>query len=267
MAELKSAVIGTRKLKHEETERPSGKKDSTNIIPMFDLEEAMKLVVTIHDKALETSSLPQVAKGCGYASPTSTPFYRRLTAARLFTLLGSPQAELTTLALDYLKPDHEDAKRTALTRAIMGIPAYADLVRRHIGKKLNTEIVSHSFSRNFSLTDVCAGVCARAFVSSLKFAGFIALDGTVSLPQDAVVPTLPNPPANSQSREPEEGGNDQECQTQTLYLDSKRKRRITIKAPLTVTKDELERIRAWLGFQLIVEEQSEPMGPAKDFGG
>ncbi len=220
MNDAKTSAANSRKPKPEESEAVAGKKDSTNAIPMFDIEEALKLVVKIHDKALETAPLPQVAKGCGYATPTSTPFYRRLAAARLFKLLASPQAELTSTALDYLKPDREDAKQAALTQAIMAITAYADLVQRHVGKKINTELVSHSFSRTFGLTDSCAGV-----------------------------PKI------------EEEETDEEIQTQTLYLDSKRKRRITIKAPLTVTKDELERIRAWLGFQLIVEETNASPAP------
>ncbi|MSU59743.1 MAG: hypothetical protein EXS35_16515 [Pedosphaera sp.] len=141
----------------------------------------------------------------------------------------------------------------------MAIPAYADLVQRHVGKKLNTELVSHSFSRTFGLSDSCAGVCARAFVSSLRFAGFISPDGTVAMPSGgALTPAVNPPPPVVQQPKVDEDETDGELQTQTLYLDGKRKRKITIKAPLTVTKDELERIRAWLGFQLIVEEPNAP---------
>lgn len=262
MTEAKNSAANGRKPKPENSEQSTGKKDSTNAIPMFDIEEAIKLVMTIHDKALETASLPQVAKGCGYANPTSTPFYRRLAAARLFRLIGSPQAELTAIALDYLKPDREDAKQAALTLSVMAIPAYADLVQRHIGKKINTKLVSHSFSRSLGLSDSCASACARAFVSSLKFAGFISPDGTVATPSGSVVSqaTTPPPPVVPPPKV-EEVETEGEVQTHTLYLDSKRKRKITIKAPLTVAKDELERIRAWLGFQLIVEEPSASASP------
>ena len=246
----------------------SAKKDSTSAIPMLSLEEALKMVVIIHEKALETAPIVQVAKGCGYSNATSTPFYRRLLAARLFKLLGAPQAELTQLALDYLKPDREDAKQAALTRAITAIPAYADLVQRHVGKKINVELVSHSFSRSMNLTDTCATVCANAFVSSLRFAGFIALDGTVAVPAGGSGASVVEPSSPTGSNGEGDGGrndddeNDKNVQTQTLYLDGKRNRKITIKAPLTVSKEELERIRAWLGFQLIVEEPNTPQPPA-----
>jgi hypothetical protein len=234
------------------------KKDSTNELPMYDLEEVIKLVVTIHEKGLETSAMTDVAKGCGYANPTSTPFYRRMTAARLFKLLASPKPELTKSSLDYLKPDTDGAKQNALTQAIMGIPAYSELIQQHIGKRLNSQLVSNSFARSLGLTDAGAGVCARVFISSAKFAGFISNDGTVVMPSggitspvvktDAPPPTPPKPVHFGESED------DEESQNQTLYLDTKRKRKIMIKAPLTVTKEELERIRAWLGFQLIIEE-------------
>ena len=264
MAETKTISSETRNKKREDGETSSGKKDSTSAVPMVDLEEALKLVTTIQDKGLDLASMDQVAKGCGYSNPTSTPFYRRLQAARLFKLLGAPQAEPTALALDYLKPDREDAKQMALTKALTAIPAYAELVQRHVGKKINQELVSHGFARSLSLADSCASICARAFVSSLKFAGFISLDGTVALPAQSGE-EMPPPPPKLPARNGEEDGGDQNddetndaVQTQTLYLDSKRKRKITIKAPLSVSKDELERIRAWLGFQLIVEEPSSP---------
>ncbi|MSU59742.1 MAG: hypothetical protein EXS35_16510 [Pedosphaera sp.] len=116
--ETKSPTANGRKPKPDDSEQSTGKKDSTNALPMFDMEEAIKLVVTIHDKALETAPLPQVAKGCGYAHPSSTPFYRRLAAARLFKLLGSPQAELTTFALDYLNPTEKTQSRRRLLRPL-----------------------------------------------------------------------------------------------------------------------------------------------------
>jgi len=262
MNQQKSSSGANSQNKSEEPGKPGPPRDYTTVLPMFDLEEAIKLVVAIRDKALETAALPMVAKGCGYAASTSTPFYRRLLAARLFKLLMPPQAELTTVALDYLKPDRDDAKQSALTKAIMGIPAYAGLIQKNVGRKLNPELVGNSFQKSFNLTTAGASICARAFISSLRFAGFISLDGTVFIPLgganavngEAKVPTEPPKP------KVEEEEDDEETQSQTLYLDSKRKRKITIKAPLAVTKEELERIRAWLGFQLIVEEES-PSAP------
>ena len=235
------------------------KKDSTNELPMYDLGEALKIAATIHEKALETAAMPEVAKGCGYANPTSTPFYRRIVAARLFGFLGSPKPELTKLALDYLKPDTDVAKQSALTQAIMGIKIYADIVNQHVGRRVNTELIANKLEKDtaLSITKPCAIVCAGVFARSLKLAGFVAQDATVMIPSGGVATTT-KPPVDPAAPKVQPKGDelegDDESQVQTLYLDAKRKRKITIKAPFTVSKEELERIRAWLGFQLIVEE-------------
>ena len=135
----------------------------------------------------------------------------------------------------------------------MGIPAYAELVRINIGKKLNIDLLGNSFGKSFNLTQIGQDLCARAFVSSLKFAGFIGPDGTLAIPNGGAIvqlSTTPPPP----KVDPQDDLPDEDSQSQTLYLDSKRKRKITIKAPFTVTKEELERIRAWIGIQLLVQE-------------
>lgn len=246
------------------------KKDSTNELPMYDIQEAITLVTKIREKGLETHALPDVAKECGYANPTSTPFYRRLVAARLFKFLNSPKAELTKIAQDYLKPDTDDGKQVALTQAIMGIKVYADIVNQHIGRRLNTELIANKLEKDttLSITTACAKVCANVFASSLKFAGFIAADGTVVVPSSGTTTAPDSQPQVDQPDKAKTNGTngnelqaDEESQVQTLYLDNKRKRKITIKAPFSVTKEELERIRAWLGFQLIVEEPSAPPSP------
>jgi hypothetical protein len=169
---------------------------------------------------------------------------------------------LTDVALDYFKPPAEDAKANALNKAIMGIPAYADYVERNQGKRANVELLAHSLARNFNLSDECASTCARALVASLKFAGFFSQDGVIkaasfSTTTATVALTTPMPPRYP---EPTAEAAGPDVQTQTLYLDGTRKRKITISAPLTVTREELERIRAWLGFQLLVEPAAPPAG-------
>jgi hypothetical protein len=232
----------------------TNKKDSTNELPMYDIGEAIKIVTTIHEKALETAALPEVAKGCGYANPTSTPFYRRIVAARLFGFLNSPKAELTKNATDYLKPDTEDARRNALTHAIMGIKTYADIVNAHIGKKINLQLITNKLEKDaaLSISTACARICALTLDGSLKFAGFISADGTVSIPGGTPAPA--NAPVTPPAKPKIDEQDDAESQSQTLYLDNFRKRKITVTAPFSVTKDELERIRVWLGVVLLVQE-------------
>src|SRR6266446_3645327 len=154
-------------------------KDYTLDLPMVDLGEAVKLVTDIHQKALETATMSAVAQGCGYAASSSTPFYRRIVAARLFKLLSPEGAALTSQALDYLKPDREDAKSQALTSSILSIPAYRELVETHQGRRLNHEIIANGFVRKFKLSQAGAVICARTFIGSLQFAGFVEADGSL----------------------------------------------------------------------------------------
>lgn len=242
----------------------TSKKDSTNELPMFGIEEAIAIVVTIHEKALENAMMPDVARGCGYANPTSTPFYRRIVAARLFKLLGSPKPELTPLALDYLKPDTDDAKQLALTSAIMGIKVYAEIVHQHVGKRLNVDLIANKLEKDesLSITKGCAKVCANVLNESLRFAGFFAADGTIAIPAwtQPSEKAAPSPDRGKMKPLDDEFSADDESQVQTLFLDSKRKRKITIKAPFSVSSEELERIRAWLGFQLLIEPPAEEKG-------
>lgn len=245
----------------DQTKKPATKqdvKDYTSDLPMFDLEEALKLVTDIHEKALETAPMPEVAKGCGYASPSSTPFYRRLVAARLFRLLSSQRAELTKQALDYLKPDTEDAKSKALHDAILGIPTYNELVQTHHGKRVNLEIVANGFARKHFLTKAGASLCARAFVSSIKTAGFLNADGTIGIkvinlettdnvlvdPAKPIVPTTDKPENPPLMDAPG---------THTHILPLANQRKVTINAPLDITSNEISRLKAWAEVTLLVE--------------
>ncbi|HWV98793.1 MAG TPA: hypothetical protein VNZ64_03770 [Candidatus Acidoferrum sp.] len=238
-------------------------KDYTRELPMFDLGEAIKLITEIHEKALETATMDKVAKECGYSGPSSTPFYRRVVACRLFKLLAQEGASLTPQALDYLKPDTEDAKASALNNSILGITTYNELVESHQGKRLNVEIIANGLARKFELTQPGATICAKAFVASLKFAGFLDVDGSLKRILASV--------AKERSEEPWLNGDDRnvnkdaEKQTDrrsyTLVLDEKRS--IIVSAPLSIKQSELKRLQDWLALQLLVvpDQSTNPDKP------
>lgn len=234
-----------------------GPRDSTAELPMFDLETALSVVETIREKAVETAPLAAVAKALNYANATSTPFYRRLTSARLFGLL-SGKAALTQQAIDYIKPHDEQMKARVVVEAITGIPGYRDLIDRYAGKKINIELVANSIEKKMSLTHSCALVCAKAFESSLRFAGLLSSDGVVQtapatgLPEK---PTIPSEAKGAESATPPDknfstGGAD--TQQHTLFLDKGKVRTFSFAGPVEVTPAEYERICAWLKVTMIV---------------
>jgi hypothetical protein len=96
----------------------------------------------------------------------------------------------------------------------------------------------------------------------MAFAGVIVRDGLViksastAKPGEKIVEPMSGAPVvHSSVKPPMEDGQD----SYTLVLDSKTKRKVVIQAPHVITPKELERIRTWLGVQLIVEEDE----PAK----
>ena len=229
------------------------KKDSTGEIPMIDLAEAINFVSAIHEKGLETVLLPEVAKGMGYGNPTSTPFYRRLTAARHFGLLGSSKAELTLRAREYLNPTKEGARVEAMTDAIMGIKHYAAEVQKLTGKKLNIQFVANVFANECKLSAAGASICARVFESSLKTAGFLTPEGLVVHPTNTPAPKTPEVRdeeiIGEDVVEPSKG----KAKTHTLPLNKEGTRSISVTAPLDITEKEIKRIQAWLAVTLLVD--------------
>lgn len=54
-------------------------------------------------------------------------------------------------------------------------------------------------------------------------------------------------------QETEDSAETDDTQKHTLYLDKQKRRKFQMTAPLTVNSAELERIKSWLGFTIIVE--------------
>lgn len=106
-------------------DKKTGKKASTNELPMMDLTVVLEFVEKIENEGLQTLAAQEVAKRTGYTSATSTPFYRRLAGAKLFGLLDTTQGvNLTKLALDYFKPTDEESKDAALITAVKNVVGY-----------------------------------------------------------------------------------------------------------------------------------------------
>lgn len=235
-------------------QREGGFKTSTADVPMADLEETLALVREIHEKGLENATMPEVAKGTGFAHASSTPFARKIAAARHFGLLGPRRAELTELAHQYLRPTEEDAARKAVRAAIYSVSEYVKLVEQYENKRINQVMLTNWFAKKFFLQEPAASVCARSFIQSLKFGGLISADEVLR----SVEPTDNVSAAKSHDGGPQAEGDaklilNPEEQRFILPLDRGGARRFVAICPPTITSQELKRIQDWLSFQLIVE--------------
>lgn len=237
----------------------TAKRDSTTELPLYGLQEAIDFVSSIHEKALETLPMPQVATQMGYKHPSSTPFYRRCVAARLFGLMAKSGVELSARARSYLKPDGEHVRATAAREAVMGIQLYAEEVNKNLGKRMNTQFIANSFARILPITEGCALDCAKAFEQSLRFAGMLTTDGTVQMSDVVEAGTPKGQPIGHLSElngTPHEGAE----QTHTIFLDKTKTRRFTVSAPLELKATEIKRIQKWLEVTLQLDwtESSDP---------
>src|SRR6267142_578304 len=165
-----------------QSDKKTTRKASTNELPMVDLGTVLDFVGKIESDGLQTLTVHEVAKRMGFASATSTPFYRRIVAAKLFGLLDTTQGvNLTKLALDHFKPTDEESKKQALATAVKNVVGYQGLVERFSGKRLPPqEILKNFIERQFDLTADTANACAEVFMRSVNRAGLVKADGTLS---------------------------------------------------------------------------------------
>ena len=243
-----------------QAEKKPVRKASTNELPMVDLATVLDFVGKIESDGLQTLTVHEVAKRMGFASATSTPFYRRIVAAKLFGVLDTTQGvNLTKLALDYFKPTDDEAKAAALATAMKNVVAYQKILERYSGKRFQADILANLIEREFKLASDAAKICASVFVNSAQRAGLVRGDGTLST---AIPERGPAPPvaerttqvaAPFQSTLPNLGtANDHE--SHFLTLDAKRQRRVILQAPPVITASELKRIQNWLAVQFHVVE-------------
>ncbi len=238
------------------------RQNSTTDYPMVELRGICEFVHTIREQGVESESMPVIAKESGYSSPTSTGFYRRIVAARLFGMIELQGARLTSLAMDFLKPDSDDAKTKSLREAVRAIPSYQPLLEKYSGQKLNPEIIKNGIVRTSNLSDECALICAKVFVESLRFAGELDAEYTL-LGAGKIARSEPAKDSDKNSGKPLTPNShgivtdDGELETYSLTLDASKKRRVVVKAPPQVTRAELKRIQDWLSFQLLVEETGQ----------
>jgi hypothetical protein len=252
--------------KNRPGDKKVSRKASTNELPMVDLGVVLDFAEKIEADGLQTLTAQDVAKRMGFAASTSTPFYRRTVAAKLFGLLDTTQGvNLTKLALDYFKPTDDDSKAAALATAMKNVVAYQKILERYSEKRLpQIDILANLIEREFNLVPDAAKVCASVFVHSAQRAGLLRGDGSLS---STAAERGPSP--LSQKREIASTSSDDVMaraptftghESHFLTLDAKAQRRVTLEAPPVITASELKRIQNWLAVQFHVVDSLDTDG-------
>ncbi len=241
--------------------------------PLYDLSEAVKIAEAVRDlgggNAPVSKSL--LAQHLKYAE-SGPSFFQRVTATKAFGLIGGRGSYLLTdLAKQYFYPTVENGKESAAVKSLTFPKAFALLVQKFDGGKLPAiemigNIIHAEADIPVSKKSILAGLFLRSvqFIGAIDAGGFLRCKALVSVGKKVMggvdsgrIPkefNLDNAPADLKPKADDRDQDDAESQTQTLYLDNTHKRKITIQAPFTVSKDELERIRAWFGVVLLVQE-------------
>src|SRR5205823_427783 len=201
---------------------------------MVDLGTVLDFVGKIESDGLQTLTVHEVAKRMGFASATSTPFYRRIVAAKLFGLLDTTQGvNLTKLALDYFKPTDDESKAAALATAMKNVVAYQKILERYSEKRLpQVDILANLIEREFALSSDAAKVCAGVFVNSAQRAGLVKDGGVLSmvLGQRSPSQSPPEKAATPYSNVPAAAASS-DSESHFLTLDAKRGRRVVLQGP------------------------------------
>jgi hypothetical protein len=240
---------------------------------MVDLGVILDFVGKIESDGLQTLTAQDVSKRMGFAASTSTPFYRRTVAAKLFGLLDTTQGvNLTKLALDYFKPTDDESKAAALATAIKNVVAYQKILERYAEKRLpQVDILANLIEREFNLVSEAAKVCANVFVNSVQRAGLVRGDGSLSTSNSERVSASrapeKTPEMSAMSRAVTSPFADQaDSESHFLTLDAKAQRRVTLQAPPVITASELKRIQNWLAVQFHVVDSLEDAALPQEFG-
>lgn len=255
-----------------QADKKSARKASTNELPMVDLGVVLDFVGKIESDGLQTLTAQEVAKRMGFAASTSTPFYRRTVAAKLFGLLDTTQGvNLTKLALDHYKPTDDDSKAAALATAIKNVVAYQKILERYSGKRLpQVDILANLIEREFNLASDAAKICASVFVNSAQRGGLVGGDGTLSTTIPERVPSSAATEKTTQATAVPLQNTagalvaPDDYESHFLTLDAKRKRRVILQAPPVITGSELKRIQNWLAVQFHVVDSLDEAEPHQD---
>jgi hypothetical protein len=249
--------------------RTSSPKGSTNELPMLDLATILDFLAQLDEKGLQTLPQVEVAKQMGYSSQTSTPYYRRAAASKLFGLLDTNQGMvLTRLALDFFKPTDADAKQNALQAAVRNVVAYQKIIERYSEKRPpSIEILANLIEREYSLSREAARTCASVFLQSVQTAGMIDSNGCISLGsrpamkvrQDESAP--PNASHTSTSN-PTLLSFSEDSETHFMTLDRKTGRKVIMQGPSVITESELQRLQSWLAVQFEVVHSLDEIAAA-----
>ncbi len=172
---------------------PNGRKRERSLIefPYTDLERAVELARALHGEG-GRAKISQTALAVAMNQSVSGGTFRgRLSAAKMFGLIGTEQAQvwLEPIGLRILDSTTDAA---AKAEAFLRIPLYAAMFERYNGHPLPPPVAIERQMESLGVPPKQKERARQAFSSSATYANFIAHNGRFSKPtQLATSPALP----------------------------------------------------------------------------
>ena len=236
--------------------------------PLYDLAEAVKVAEAVRNlggcNTLVAKRL--LAQHLNYAE-TGPSFFQRVAAAKTFGLIeGRGAYSLTNLAKQYFYPTVENGKEAAAVKSLTFPKAFDVLVQKFDGFKLPAidklgDIIHTEAEIPESKKNTVAGIFLRSiqFIGAVDVGGFLRCRNLVSLGKkvmdgidNGTIPkefNLDNAPDDLKPKDEEKDDSGYHIYILPLPKD----RKITVKAPLDLTKSEIERLKKWAEFTLFLD--------------
>lgn len=172
--------------------------------PMFDMEDAIKLVDTVDKKGIGKLDLDTLAQAWGCALST---IRHHINSAKHYGLITRDGDLITNteLAKSVCMPISNEEKIQSIQKAFFSCGLYSDLFDRFKGERIpETSILSNIIHREFEISATGKDIVAKNFINSLKFARLAnEQDGVIIIPlnEESPITRTNEPPAVTQKAE------------------------------------------------------------------
>lgn len=172
--------------------------------PMFDMEDAIKLVDTIDKKGIGKLYLDTLAQAWDCAPST---IRHHINSAKHYGLITQERDLITNteLAKSVCMPTSNEEKIQSIQNAFFLCGLYSDLFDRFKGERIpETSILSNIIHREFEVSATGRDIVAKNFINSLKFASLAnEQDGVIIIPlnEESTITRTNEPPAVPQKAE------------------------------------------------------------------
>lgn len=188
----------------------AGKLRSKNGVPKASLAtidgQAQKIWAAVRRGEVAPVLIARALTGKDDSLASGGTWATRIGALRLFNVVEKGQGntfKLTELGIALSNTTDADGHARALKSAVLGVPAYANVLARYDGGSLpEVSIIASEYEYSYELSKADAAAGAKLFVESAKYAGLADEKGAVNLgglvaPKDTAVAPGPAPEAET----------------------------------------------------------------------